>query len=234
MAPLYGRARGRRGLRRVPVLLGRAPAVLAQTSGDVVVKSPQAILMDADTGAIMFQRNADELVSPASMSKLMLLAVVFKALQSRRGQAQRRVPDERVRLAQGRRAVRHVGDVRAGRHEGEKVEELIKGIIVQSGNDAAIAVAENIGGSEAAVRQAHDGRGAPDRPQEVGLQELRPGLYHPEHQMTVRELAMLARHIIRTYPEYYPLFAMREYQLPQAQVHQPQPAARPRRRASTA
>ena len=91
----------------------------AAAQAEFSVKAPQAILMDADTGAIMFQRNADELMSPASMSKLMMLAVAVQGAQGGRDQAQRRVLHERERLAQGRRALGHLGDVRAGRHEGQ-------------------------------------------------------------------------------------------------------------------
>ena len=193
----------------VAVLMGAAAPVLAQTSGDVMVKSPQAILMDADSGAIMFQRNADDLVSPASMSKLMLLAVVFKALKT--GEA--RLTDDLLMSENSWRK----GGAPSGTSSmfvpvgtREKVEELLKGIIVQSGNDAAMAMAENVGGSESAFA-----RRMTDEARKIGLRksEFRnsTGLYHPEHLMTVRELAILARHIISTYPEYYTTFAQREY-----------------------
>ena len=110
------------------------------------------------------------------------------------------------------------------------VEELIKGIIVQSGNDAAISVAENMGGNEGVFAQRMT-----EEARRLGLKKSvfknATGLLHPEHQMTARELAMLARHIIKTYPDYYPhLLAEREFHLPQAQVLQPQPAAGPGRR----
>jgi D-alanyl-D-alanine carboxypeptidase (penicillin-binding protein 5/6) len=182
----------------------------AQTSGDVVVKSPQAILMDADSGAIMFQRNADDLVSPASMSKLMLLAVVFKALKS----GEVKLSDELLMSENSWRkggAPSNTSSMFVPVGTREKLEELIKGIIVQSGNDAAMAVAENVGGSEVAFAKRMT-----DEARQIGMKKSvfknSTGLYHPEHLMTVRELAILARHIIYTYPEYYPLFAMREYQ----------------------
>jgi serine-type D-Ala-D-Ala carboxypeptidase (penicillin-binding protein 5/6) len=190
--------------------LAAARPVVAQTSGEVVVKSPQAILMDADSGAVMFQRSADDLVSPASMSKLMLLAVVFKALST----GEIKLTDE---LLMSENSWRKGGApsgtsamfVSVGTRE--KLEELIKGIIVQSGNDAAMAVAENVGGSESAFAKRMT-----DEARQIGMKKSvfknSTGLYHPEHLMTVRELAILARHIIRTYPEHYQLFAMREYQ----------------------
>lgn len=183
--------------------------VLAQQSGEVLIKSPQAILMDADTGAIMFQRSADELVPPASMSKLMLLLLIFQALKSgelkldadflmseyawRTGGAPSRTSSMFVPL--GKTAT---------------VEELIKGIIVQSGNDAAISVAENMRGSEGMFAKAMT-----EEARRLGLKKSvfknATGLYHPEHLMTVREIAVLARHLIKEYPEYYPLFAQREF-----------------------
>jgi D-alanyl-D-alanine carboxypeptidase (penicillin-binding protein 5/6) len=90
------------------------------------------------------------------------------------------------------------------------VEDLLKGIVVQSGNDAAIAIAEKLGGSEAAFADLMT-----EEARELGLKKSvfknATGLYHPEHLVTVRELAILARHIIAEYPEFYPLFALREF-----------------------
>jgi serine-type D-Ala-D-Ala carboxypeptidase (penicillin-binding protein 5/6) len=183
---------------------------VAQTSGEVVVKSPQAILMDADSGAILFQRNADELVPPASMSKLMLLAVVFKALKS----GEVKLTDELLMSENSWRkggAPSNTSSMFVPVGTREKLEELIKGIIVQSGNDAAMAVAENIGGNEGAFAQRMT-----TEARQLGLKKSvfknSTGLYNPEHLMTARELAILARHLINTYPEYYPIFGMREYQ----------------------
>jgi len=180
-----------------------------QQSGDVVIKSPQAILMDADTGAVLFQRNADQLVPPASMTRLMFLIMMFAALRSgelkldadflmseyawRTGGAPSRIVSMYVPL--GKTA---------------KVEELLKGIIVQSGNDAAISVAENMMGNEALFAEAMTQAAL-----RLGLKKSIfrnvTGLRHPGQVTTVREIAMLARHIIREYPEYYSMFAQREF-----------------------
>ncbi len=182
--------------------------VLAQ-SGEVSIKSPQAILMDADSGAIMFQRNADDLVSPASMSKLMLLILLFNALRA--GEV---TLDSDVMISV--HAWRTGGAPSRGSAmfvplgKTAKVDELLKGIVVQSGNDAAIAIAEKLGGSEELFAQAMT-----EEARRLGLKKSvfrnATGLYHPEHLVTVRELAQLARIIIRDYPEYYPLFAQREF-----------------------
>src|SRR5262245_10677453 len=179
-----------------------------QQSAEVAIKSSQAIVMDADTGAVLYARNADELSPPASMSKLMLLLMMFMALKSgelkpdaeflmseyawRNGGAPSRAPALFVPL--GKTA---------------KVEELIKGIIVQSANDAAISVAENMKGSENLFAEAMT-----TEARRLGLKKSvfknATGFYDPEHLMTVREIALLARHIIREFPEYYTMFSMRE------------------------
>jgi len=189
------------------IVLALGGAALAQT--EFSVKAQQAILMDADTGAIMYQRNADELMHPASMSKLMTLAVVFKALKA----GEIKLSDEFLMSENAWRK----GGAPSGTSAmfvplGTKatVEELIKGITVQSGNDAAISIAENMAGAEDvfADRMTQEARA-------LGLKKSvfknATGLYQPEHQMTARELAMLARHVIQEYPDYYGYFALKEF-----------------------
>ncbi|NJO23890.1 MAG: D-alanyl-D-alanine carboxypeptidase [Sphingomonadales bacterium] len=190
-----------------PLTAGTRP-LLAQ-SGEVVVKSPQAILMDADSGGILFQRNADELVPPASMSKLMLLIMIFNALRA--GEI---TPDTEVIMSEyawrtgGAPSRTSAMFVPLGKTA--KVSEMLQGIIVQSGNDASIAMAEMLGGSEQKFAEAMT-----EQARHLGLRKSvfrnATGLYHPEHLSTMRELAQLARIIIRDYPEYYPLFAQREF-----------------------
>jgi serine-type D-Ala-D-Ala carboxypeptidase (penicillin-binding protein 5/6) len=176
---------------------------------DTLVKAPHAILVDADSGATLFQHNADELIYPASMSKLMVLAMVFKALTA--GEIQ--LSDEWLMSEFAwRRGGAPSGTSAMMVPVGTKatVEDLLKGIIVQSGNDAAIAVAEALGGNEGlfAEQMTQEAR-------RIGLKKSvfknATGLFHPEHQMTVRELAMLARYLIHQYPEQYKLFALREF-----------------------
>ncbi len=173
------------------------------------IKSPQAILIDADTNAVLFQRDADRLVPPASMSKLMVLIMLFMALRS--GEitlATEFVMSEHAWRTGG--APSHTAAMFVPLGKTATVEELIKGIIVQSANDAAISVAENLGGNESLFAETMT-----IEARRLGLQRSvfknATGLYHPEHLMTVREIAMLARHIIKEYPEYYPWFAQREF-----------------------
>jgi len=191
------------------IVLAAAGAGAALAQAEFSVKAQQAILMDADTGAIMYQRNADELMYPASMSKLMTLAVVFKALKA----GEIKLSDEFLMSENAWRK----GGAPSGTSAmfvplGTKatVEELIKGITVQSGNDAAISIAENMAGAEDvfADRMTQEAR-------DLGLKKSvfknATGLYQPEHQMTARELAMLARHVIQEYPDYYGYFAVKEF-----------------------
>jgi D-alanyl-D-alanine carboxypeptidase (penicillin-binding protein 5/6) len=184
-------------------------ARVAAQGGEVVVKAPQAIMMDADSGAVMFQRNADDLVSPASMSKLVLLAVVFKALKS----GEINLTDEFLMSENSWRK----GGAPSGTSAmfvpvgtREKLEDLLKGIIVQSGNDAAMAIAENMAGSEEAFAGLMT-----QEARRIGLKKSTfknsTGFYNPEHLVTVRELALLARYIIGEYPEYYQMFALKEF-----------------------
>ncbi len=185
-----------------------APA-LAQQGGEFTTKAKNAILMDAATGAILFQQNADELVPPASMSKLMTVAVLFKAIKD----GKVRLEDEFMTSENAWRT----GGAPSGTsamfipiNTKARVDELIQGMIVQSGNDACITVAEGLAGTEIAFAGQMQ-----DEARRLGLKKSTfrnsTGLHHPEHLMTARELAMLARHLINEYPERYPIFGQREF-----------------------
>jgi serine-type D-Ala-D-Ala carboxypeptidase (penicillin-binding protein 5/6) len=196
-------------LGQLVTVLPPARAQQQQQGADPALKSPRAILMDADTGSVLYQKNADELAAPASLSKLMLLIMMFMALRSgelkldadflmslnawRTGGAPSRTSSMFVPLGKS-----------------AKVDELMKGIIVQSGNDAAISVAENMMGSETIFAEAMT-----EQARRLGLTKSvfknATGLPHPQHLMTMREVAVLARIIIKDYPEYYPMFAQKEF-----------------------
>ncbi len=180
-----------------------------QGQSEFVVRAKQAILVDADSGAVMFQHNADELASPASMSKLMTLAVLFRALKEGRTTME-------TEFLMSEYAWRTGGGPSGTSamfvpiNTKVRVNELLKGIIIQSGNDAAICVAEGLGGSEAAFAKMMT-----DEARKIGMAKSTfanaTGLYAASHLMTARDLATLARFLIREYPEYYPTFAEKEF-----------------------
>ena len=186
-----------------------APAPKAQAAQtEITTKARQAILMDADSGAVLFQHNADEMVPPASMSKLMSMAVVFKALKS----GQVKLDDDiLISVNAWRRGGGPSGTsaMLVPVNTREKLDLLMQGAIVQSGNDACIAIAEGMAGSEEAFARLMT-----EEARKIGMKKAEfrnsTGLYHPEHLVPVRELAILARYIIQQYPEQYARFSQRD------------------------
>lgn len=191
------------------VLSGLPGSAPAQQTGSFSTKARNAILMDFDSGSIIYQKAADDLVPPASMSKLMTLAVLFRELK----QGTLSLDDEfetsehawRTGGAPSRTAAMFIPI-----HNKTSIRELIQGIAVQSGNDAAITVAEGIAGSVEAFNRLMNAEA-----KRIGLKKSTfrnpTGLTDPEHLMTARELAMLARFLIREYPEHYKVFSQREF-----------------------
>jgi D-alanyl-D-alanine carboxypeptidase (penicillin-binding protein 5/6) len=195
----------------VMIALGLAslPAAVAQTHSELTIKARQAILMDADSGAVLFQHNADEVMAPASMSKLMTLAVVFKALKT----GQVKLEDEFLMSVNAWRnggAPSGTSAMMVPVNTKESLDQLLQGVIVQSGNDACIAIAEGMAGSEEAFARVMT-----EEARKLGLAKSTfrnsTGLPDPEHLMTARELVLLARHLMRDFPEYYGRFAQREF-----------------------
>lgn len=175
-----------------------------------VTKAQRAILMDAGDGSVLFQHKPDELAPPASMSKLMTLAVVFKGLKS----GQIKTSDEFLMSVNAWRkggAPSGTSAMMVPVNTKVTLDELIKGIAIQSGNDACIAVAEGMSGSEANFAKAMT-----EEARRIGLSKSTfvnsTGLHDENHLMTVRELALLARHIITEYPDYYQVFGQKEFQ----------------------
>jgi len=171
--------------------------------------APNAILIDADTGTILFEKNADQRIVPSSLAKLMTVEVVFHELKL--GHI---TPDTEFEVSEY--AWRHGGapshttSMFAPIHSHVRVQDLLTSVIVQSGNDACIALAEGIAGSEdkfAAMMTK--------RARELGLTKSyfsnSTGLPDPTLVMTSREIAKLAQHIIKTYPDLYPMFAQKEF-----------------------
>jgi D-alanyl-D-alanine carboxypeptidase (penicillin-binding protein 5/6) len=171
--------------------------------------APHAILMDADSGSILFERNADELIFPASLAKLMTAEVVFNELR----QGNIKLDDEFTVSENAWRkggAPSHTSSMFAAIHSQVKVDDLLHGVIIQSANDACIVLAEGIAGNEITFAAMMT-----KRAREIGLTKSTftnsNGLPDPGLKVTSRELAKLAQHIIRTYPEFYPIYGEREF-----------------------
>jgi D-alanyl-D-alanine carboxypeptidase (penicillin-binding protein 5/6) len=190
------------------VLVQSCASALAQA--EISVSARQAIVMDAESGAVLFSHNADEEMYPASMSKIMTLIMIFKALKA----GTLKLTDEFLVSENAWRkggAPSRTSAMMVPINTKERLEQLLQGIIVESGNDACIAIAEGMAGSEAAFAGKME-----EEARRIGLTRTTfrnaTGLFHPEHKTTAREMAMLGRHLIREYPEYYPMFAQREFQ----------------------
>ena len=172
-------------------------------------EAPTAILIEASSGSVLFEKNADELRAPSSMMKLMTVEVVFHAIK----QGDVKLTDE---YTVSENAWRKGGAPAGGStmfaalHSKISVDDLLHGAIIQSGNDACMVLAEGLAGNETAFAEMMT-----KRARELGLTQSTfansNGLPNPGNKMTVRELAKLARHIIQTYPEFYPLFGEREF-----------------------
>ena len=198
---------GLRALTMAAAILCAAAPAWAQ---DFETSVPYAFLIDAGTDTILLDKNADELMPPASMAKLMTMAVVFNELK-----AGRLSLDDEFTISEN--AWRNGGANSGGStmfaklNSRVKLSDLIRGVIIQSGNDASIAIAEGVAGSEDAFARMMNARAA-----EIGMANSTfrnaTGLPHPEQRVTARDLARLAEHIIKEYPEFYPIYSQTEFE----------------------
>ena len=171
--------------------------------------APTAILIEADSGAVLFEKNADELRAPSSMLKLMTLEVVFDALK----RDEIKLTDQyKVSENAWRKGGAPAGasTMFAALKSSVPIEDLMRGAIIQSGNDACMVLAEGLSGNEKAFAERMT-----KRARTLGLSQSTfansNGLPDPGNKMTVRELSRLARHIIQTYPDNYKIFSEREF-----------------------
>ena len=172
--------------------------------------APTAILTEASSGSVLFEKNADELRAPSSMMKLMTAEVVFHAVK----QGDIKLTDEyRISENAWRRGGAPAGGstMFAALNSKVSVDDLLHGAIIQSGNDSCIALAEGMAGNERIFAADF----LTKRARELGLSRSTfansNGLPDPGNKMTVRELAKLARYIIQTYPDFYKLFGEKEF-----------------------
>lgn len=179
------------------------------SAGAIETQARNAILMDYDTGQYLYVKDHEKMVPPASMSKLMTVNMIFEKLKD--GSLSL---DDTFTVSE--RAWKLGGAASGGSTMflkiGEKVrvEDILKGILIQSGNDACIVAAENLAGSEDDFAEMMN-----KRARELGLNNSSfansTGLPHPDQKMSVEDLAKLARHIIKEFLEFYHIFSEKYY-----------------------
>lgn len=173
----------------------------AQTVPPLDLAARQAVLVEAATGGVLYAKDADSRMPTSSMSKMMTMYVVFEALKSGKLHMEDRIPvSEHAWKQEGSRMFLNVGQT-------ARVEDLVRGVIVQSGNDAAVTLAESLGsGSESAFADLMNAKAT-----QLGLTNSHfmnaTGLPDPQHYSTARDLAALALALYRDFPEYYHFFS---------------------------
>ncbi len=192
------------------VLLLATPGVsLGQDLLPFETTAPHAILVDAKSGTVFFEKSADELVEPASMSKLMTMILVFEALKAGTVTEDTEFP---ISVNAWKRGGTSSGGSTMYANVNTKVRliDLMHGAMIQSANDACIAIAEGMAGSEEEFAARMTKRG-----KELGLQNAVfrnvTGLPKPENRASVRDLTILARYIISEFPEYYKIYGKPEF-----------------------
>jgi D-alanyl-D-alanine carboxypeptidase (penicillin-binding protein 5/6) len=189
------------------LLLAVAVAVPAQAPQPPEVAAKSFIVLDLTTRQTLAEREADAPADPASLTKLMTAYIVFQALRDKKLTLEQTLPVSRLAWSErkGGGSLMFIDTTMT-----PKVDELLKGLIVQSGNDAAVALAEGVAGSLDIFlgmmnRQA----------QAWGLKNTNfknvTGLTEPGHRSTARELGVIAAHIISDFPEYFPYYSIKEY-----------------------
>lgn len=191
-----------RAQQRAPAPPPTSPA--STPLGPVDTAARQALLIDYDTGAVLLEKNAEERMPPSSMSKLMTMYVVFDLLKQGRLRLDQELPvSERAWRMGGSKMFVQVGTQIS-------VENLARGVIIQSGNDACIVLAEGISGSEQQFAELMN-----ETARRIGLRDSTfrnsTGWPDPEHRMTARDLAHLAKRIIADFPEYYRYYNERSF-----------------------
>lgn len=179
-------------------------SLLAYSSQAFETLAKQAVLVDYESGEVLFEKSSVERMAPSSMSKLMTIYVVFEKLKNGSLKMDDKFTvSQKAWSTQGSKMFVPVG-------EQVKVEDLLQGVIVQSGNDACIVFAEGISGTEDEFANLLN-----KKAEEIGLKNSHfvnsNGWPDDNHYMTAMDLAILARRLISDFPEYYHYFSQKEY-----------------------
>ena len=171
------------------------------------IKAPTAILMDFNSGKILFEREADQQIYPASMTKIMTAIIVFDLLQ----QDKIKLSDEVIVSENAWRMSKSgYSSMFIMLDDKVSIEDLLRGIIVVSGNDACVALAEGIAGTESAFADMMN-----EKAEEIGLINTNftnsSGINDPDNYSTVRDIAIMSKYLIKNYPNYYEYFKELEF-----------------------
>jgi serine-type D-Ala-D-Ala carboxypeptidase (penicillin-binding protein 5/6) len=188
----------------VPVKPQPAPAVPPSPGAVLDTLARHALIIEADTNTVLFDKHAEERMPPASMSKIMTAYVVFSMLKEGRAQLGDELPvsEKAWKLGGSKMFVGIGGHI--------KIDDLLKGMLVQSGNDACVVLAEGLAGSEDAFVEKMN-----EMAPKIGLKDSHfanvTGLPDPNEWMTARDLVTLAQRTIQDFPEYYHYFSEKDF-----------------------
>jgi len=184
-----------------------AAAVAPPTNpaGGIETQAKHALILEAETGAVLLDKGADERIPPASMSKIMTAYIIFGMLKEGRAKLTDQLPvSEQAWRLQGSKMFVPIGG-------SISIDDLLKGVIIQSGNDACLVLAEGLAGSEEAFVELMN-----QKAQEIGLKDSHfanvSGLPDLDHWMTARDLATLAMRTLKDFPEYYHYYSEIDYE----------------------
>ena len=175
----------------------------------VETPAKEALVMDFNTGAVLLEKNADELMVPSSMSKLMTTYMVFKKLKEGSWKMSDTLPVTETAWKRHYKTDESLMFLPV--HSNARVEDLLRGMVIQSGNDACSVFAEAYSGSEEAFAEEETRVARQDLGMKNSTFRNASGVPDPEHLTTARDLSLLARHLIMDFPEYYPIFSERSF-----------------------
>ena len=194
--------------------------IIAIDAHAIETPAKNAYIVDMNTGTVLFDKNSEIPIPPASMSKLMTVYMVFERLKDGRLSMDDKflVSEKAWRKGGSKMFVKVNSRVR--------VEDLLRGIIIQSGNDACIVVAEGISGSESKFAEQMT-----QRAKEIGLTDSTfknsTGWPDPEHRMSARDIALVSQRIIEEFPNYYKIFKEKRFKYNKIRQGKRKPAAVP-------
>jgi D-alanyl-D-alanine carboxypeptidase (penicillin-binding protein 5/6) len=183
---------------------GKTPAPVMPIIGPIDTQAKYAFVYQVETGTVLLDKGADNRIPPASMSKVMTAYLVFDYLKQGRAKLTDELPVSEAAWRTGGSKMFVPLGARV------KIEDLVQGMVVQSGNDACVVLAEGFAGSQQAFIEQMN-----QKAQEIGMRDSHfanvDGLPNPDHWMTARDLATLAVRTIQDFPEYYKYYAEKEF-----------------------